>query len=81
MSYFAVYIPYYKIGEYRREITSSRTFAIMLYGCIRKNPAKFFNMLFDFNIVGSVIILAKNAKQNWDQMKEKVQALHQLSAR
>lgn len=61
--------------------TSSGTFAVMLYGYIRRNPAKFFNVLFAFNIVGSVIMLAKNVKQNWDQMREKVQFLQHLSPR
>lgn len=70
-----------RIGEYRQEITSSGTFAVMLYGYIRRNPAKFFNVLFAFNIVGSVIMLAKNVKQNWDQMREKVQFLQHLSPR
>lgn len=51
-----------KTGEYSQEITSSRTFAILLCGCIRGNPAKLFNILSDFNTVGIAIILAKNVK-------------------
>lgn len=46
------------------KITSSRTFISMLYGCIRRNPAKFSNALFAFNIVDIAITLAKNVKQN-----------------
>lgn len=77
MSYKAVKT----IRALRQEITSSRAFASMLYGCIRRNPAKFLNALSAFNIVGVVIILAKNVKQNQDQMRKKVQFLQHLRPR
>lgn len=77
MSYKAVKT----IRELRQEITSSRAFASMLYGCIRRNTAKFLNALSAFNIVGVVVILAKNVKQNQDQMRKKVQFLQHLRPR
>lgn len=46
------------------KVTSTRTFISMLYGCIRRNPAKFLSALFAFYIVGIVIMFAKNVKQN-----------------